>query len=193
MRAICVFCGSSPGADPDYLAQARELGAFLAAEGLTLVYGGASVGLMGAAADAALAAGGRVIGVLPDFLKRKELAHAGLSELVTVTSMHERKARMAELSDGFMALPGGLGTLEELCEAATWAQLGLHAKPCGLLNVGGYYDAFLDFLATMARERFMREQHQGLILAAETPQALLEKMRAFTPVTAPKWLDGKRI
>lgn len=191
MQRVCVFCGSSPGTDPIYVEAAHRLGRLLAEEGITVVYGGARVGLMGSLADAALAAGGQVIGVLPDFLKRKELEHHGLTELMIVPSMHERKARMAELAEGFIALPGGMGTLEEFCEVVTWAQLGLHEKPCGLLNVHGYYDPLLTFVERMTAEGFVREKHQGLVLSAETPDALLEAMRAFTPIHVEKWVDRR--
>lgn len=189
MKSVCVFCGSNPGGDPRFLESAKALGAYLAGQGLTMVYGGASVGLMGAAATACLTAGGRVVGVLPDFLKKKELAHTGLTELHVVPSMHERKARMAELSDGFIALPGGMGTLEEFCEIVTWAQLGLHAKPCGLLNVAGFYDPFLALVAGMVANRFVREAHADIVLSAPAPEGLLAAMRAYRPVKAPKWID----
>jgi len=189
MKSVCVFCGSNPGGDPLFLETAKALGAFLAREGLTVVYGGASVGLMGATANACLAAGGKVVGVLPDFLKKKELAHTGLTQLYVVPSMHERKALMAELSDGFVALPGGMGTLEEFCEIVTWAQLGLHAKPCGLLNVGGFYDPLLALVRTMVENRFVRDAHAGIVLSAPTPGTLLAAMRAYRPVQAPKWID----
>ncbi len=189
MKNVCVFCGSNPGGDPVFLETAKSLGAFLAREGLTVVYGGASVGLMGATANACLAAGGKVVGVLPDFLKKKELAHTGLTELHVVPSMHERKALMAELSDGFVALPGGMGTLEEFCEIVTWAQLGLHAKPCGLLNVGGFYDPLLALVRTMVENRFVRDAHADIVLAAPTSETLLAAMRAYRPVAAPKWID----
>jgi uncharacterized protein (TIGR00730 family) len=189
MKSVCVFCGSNPGGDPRFLESAKALGAFLAREGLTMVYGGASVGLMGATATACLTAGGQVVGVLPDFLMKKELAHTGLTELHVVPSMHERKALMAELSDGFVALPGGMGTLEEFCEIVTWAQLGLHAKPCGLLNVAGFYEPLLALVEGMVANRFVREAHAGIVLSAPTPEGLLAAMRAYRPVTAPKWID----
>ena len=191
MQSVCVFCGSSSGTDPAYVEAAAGLGRLLAAEGLTLVYGGACVGLMGAVADATLAAGGRAVGVLPDFLRRKELAHPRLSELHVVSSMHERKARMAELAEGFIALPGGMGTLEEFCEIITWAQLGLHEKPCGLLNIQHYYDPLIEFVERMASEGFVREKHTGLVLSAETPEEMLTAMRAFTPIRIEKWLDSR--
>lgn len=189
MKSVCVFCGSNTGGDPVFLETAKALGAFLAQEGLTVVYGGASVGLMGATANACLSAGGQVVGVLPDFLKKKELEHTGLSQLHVVPSMHERKALMAELSDGFVALPGGMGTLEEFCEIVTWAQLGLHAKPCGLLNVAGFYDPLLALVRTMVENRFVRDAHADIVLSAPTPGTLLSAMRAYRPVSAPKWID----
>ncbi|HML53362.1 MAG TPA: TIGR00730 family Rossman fold protein [Solidesulfovibrio magneticus] len=191
MQSVCVFCGSSSGADPLYVDVADRLGKLLAAEGITLVYGGACVGLMGAVADATLAAGGKAIGVLPDFLRRKELAHPRLTELFVVSSMHERKARMAELADGFIALPGGMGTLEEFCEIITWAQLGLHQKPCCLLNVQEYYEPLLRFVDRMAGEGFLKEQQKGLVLSADTPEKALAAMRGFEPVIVPKWVDRK--
>ncbi|QAZ67793.1 LOG family protein [Solidesulfovibrio carbinolicus] len=191
MQSVCVFCGSSSGADPIYVDVADRLGKLLAAEGITLVYGGACVGLMGAVADATLAAGGKAIGVLPDFLRRKELAYPRLTELFVVSSMHERKARMAELADGFIALPGGMGTLEEFCEIITWAQLGLHQKPCCLLNVQEYYEPLLRFVDRMAGEGFLKEQQKGLVLSAPTPEEALTAMRGFEPVIVPKWVDRK--
>ncbi|HCR13641.1 TIGR00730 family Rossman fold protein [Solidesulfovibrio sp.] len=191
MQSVCVFCGSSSGFDPAYVDTANALGRLLAAEGLTLVYGGACVGLMGAVADATLAAGGKAVGVLPDFLRRKELAHPKLTELHVVSSMHERKARMAELADGFIALPGGMGTLEEFCEIITWAQLGLHKKPCGLLNVQHYYDPLLECVSRMADEGFLRVEHKGLVLHNDTPEGLIVDMRAFEPLRVEKWVDRK--
>ena len=191
MQSVCVFCGSSSGLDPAYVDAATRLGRVLAEEHITLVYGGACVGLMGAVADAALAAGGKAIGVLPDFLRRKELAHPRLTELFVVSSMHERKARMAELADGFIALPGGMGTLEEFCEIITWAQLGLHQKPCCLLNVQEYYEPLLRFVDRMAGEGFLKEQQKGLVLSAPTPEEALTAMREFEPVIVPKWVDRK--
>jgi uncharacterized protein (TIGR00730 family) len=191
MRSVCVFCGSSSGLDPAYVEAANRLGRLLAEEHITLVYGGACVGLMGAVADAVLAAGGKAIGVLPDFLRRKELAHPRLTELHIVTSMHERKARMAALAEAFIALPGGMGTLEEFCEIITWAQLGLHEKPCGLLNIQSYYNPLLQFVERMADEGFLKEKHKGLVLSADTPEGLLVAMRAFEPVRVEKWVDRR--
>lgn len=191
MQSVCVFCGSASGTDPAYVDAATALGQLLAAQGLTLVYGGACVGLMGAVADAVLAAGGKAIGVLPDFLRRKELAHPRLTELHVVSSMHERKARMAELSDGFIAMPGGMGTLEEFCEIITWAQLGLHEKPCGLLNIQEYYAPLLQFVDRMAAEGFLKEKQKGLVLSSDTPEGLLAAMRAFEPIRVQKWVDSR--
>ena len=166
LRRVAVYCGSADGNDPAFLAEARALGKGIAAAGLGLVYGGASVGLMGAVADAALAGGAEVIGVLPDVLAGKEIAHAGLTRLELVTTMHERKARMAELADAFLVLPGGYGTLEELLEAVTWAQLRLHAKPCILINTAGYWDGLLKFLDTALAAGFLKAKNRELLLVA---------------------------
>jgi uncharacterized protein (TIGR00730 family) len=191
MKSICVFCGSSSGADPAYVDAAQALGRLLADEEITLIYGGACVGLMGAVADATLSAGGKAVGVLPDFLRRKELAHPRLTELHVVSSMHERKARMAELAEGFIAMPGGMGTLEEFCEIITWAQLGLHEKPCGLLNLQGYYDPLLAFVGRMSDEGFLKEKHKGLVLSSDTAEDLLSSMRTFEPIRVQKWVDTR--
>ena len=185
---ICVFCGSNFGRLPAYAEAAALLGQTLAREGIGLVYGGASVGLMGTVADAALAAGGEVIGVLPQALKDKELAHLGLTELHVVASMHERKALMADLSDGFIALPGGVGTLEELFEIWTWGQLGFHRKPAGILNIAGYYDALAAFLDHVAGEGFMKAENRAMLLAEEDPSRLIAAMRAYQPPTVSKWI-----
>jgi uncharacterized protein (TIGR00730 family) len=179
MNRICVFCGSSPGHDPRYLEAARATGRLLAARGLGLVYGGGSAGLMGAVADAALAAGGEVIGVIPQVLQIRELAHRSLTTLHVVGSMHERKALMAELSDGFVALPGGMGTLEELSEVLTWAQLGLHARPVGLLDVAGYYRPLVQFFDQAVSAGFLRPVHRRLLLVGEEPGALLDQLAAW--------------
>ncbi len=188
IRALCVFCGSSIGARPEYRSAATRLGTFLAANGIGLVYGGASVGLMGAVADAALEAGGRVVGVIPRRLVDRELAHPGLSELHVTESMHERKALMSELSDAFAALPGGFGTLEELAEVTTWAQLGLHRKPIGLLNVGGYFDLLLEFAGRMVAEGFMSPEHRRLLVTASSAEELLAGLRSFRSPITEKWL-----
>lgn len=188
MKTICVFCGSSPGARPEYLHAARALGTLLAGQGIGLVYGGASVGLMGAVADAVLAGGGRVTGVIPRHLVSKEVAHQTLADLRIVGSMHERKALMAELADGFIALPGGFGTFEELCEVLTWSQLGLHQKPVGLLNVLGYYDPLLALCDHGVREQFLKPEHRALLLCADEPPTLLARLRDYQPVALPKWI-----
>jgi uncharacterized protein (TIGR00730 family) len=178
MRRLCVFAGSSPGADPRYAEAARGLAASLTARGLGLVYGGGSVGLMGVIADAMLARGGEVIGVIPRALATKEVAHQGLADLRVVASMHERKALMAELADGFVALPGGFGTFEELLEMVTWAQLGLHRKPIGLLSVAGYFDALVALIEHAIAERFVRPEYRALVVSAAEPAALLDSMTA---------------
>jgi len=189
MKRICVFCGSSPGADTSYVATARALGRELAGRGLGLVYGGASVGLMGAVADGALSGGGEVVGVIPGALEAKELAHRGLTRLEVVASMHERKARMAELADGFIALPGGMGTLEEMAEILTWAQLGLHRKACALLDVGGYWEPLVAFFDHAVQERFLRPEHRALLLVGREPGPLLDDMERYAPVYPEKWID----
>ncbi|MBI4606309.1 MAG: TIGR00730 family Rossman fold protein [Planctomycetes bacterium] len=181
MKRVCVFCGSSSGARPEYAAAAGALGAAIARRGLELVYGGGSVGLMGIAADAALAAGGRVVGVIPRALATKELMHTGLQDLRIVSTMHERKALMVELTDAFVALPGGLGTIEELCEVVTWAQLGIHEKPCAVLNVAGYFDPLLALLDHAVEEGFVRERHRALVLTAASVDDLFEVLDAYRP------------
>lgn len=189
IRRVCVYCGSSPGAQPAYAEAARALGTLLAVEGIGLVTGGGRVGLMGAVADAVLAAGGEAVGVIPQALVDREVAHEGLTRLHVVQTMHERKALMADLSDAFVALPGGLGTLEEISEMLTWAQLGIHHKPCGLLNVAGYYAPLVQFLDHAVEERFVRRAHREMITTATDAQALLDGLRAHAPPTAGKWLD----
>ena len=189
LKAICVFCGASPGAQPSYTEAARALGRTLAERGITLVYGGGAVGLMGVVADAALEAGGEVIGIIPQSLERAEIGHKGLTRLEVVDGMHARKARMAELADAFVALPGGLGTLEELFEVWTWGQLGYHEKPLGLLEVGGFYEQLGQFLDHMVAERFVRDAHRQMLQIAHTPEALLEALGTYQPDTAPKWVD----
>ena len=188
MQSVCVFCGSNPGARHVYAEAARALGRTLAERGLRLVYGGAAVGLMGTLADAALAAGGNVVGVIPGVLVAREIAHAGLTEIRVVDSMHERKSVMAELSDGFIALPGGAGTLEELFEVWTWSQLGLHGKPVGLLNVEGYFDALIAFLDHQTDERFMRREHRDMLLVDADPALLLKRFAAYRPPLVEKWI-----
>ncbi|WP_316676614.1 TIGR00730 family Rossman fold protein [uncultured Tolumonas sp.] len=189
LGSICVYCGSSEGRNEAYGTAARSLGRLLAAQGITLVYGGANVGLMRILADSALAAGGRVVGVMPQALVAKEKAHRGLSEFHVADSMHERKALMAELSDGFIALPGGAGTLDELFEMWTWAQLGFHGKPCGLLNVAAYYDPLTAFLDHAVREGFVRDLHRDMLVIAERPEDMLDRFRAYRPPAVEKWIQ----
>jgi uncharacterized protein (TIGR00730 family) len=190
VRRLCVFCGSSPGARPAYGAAAEELGRLLVEEGIGLVYGGGQVGLMGRLADAVLSAGGEITGVLPRALVAKEIGHPGLSDLRVVGSMHERKALMADLSDGFVALPGGLGTVEELFEVYTWSQLGLHLKPCALLDVDGYYEGIATFLSHAVEERFLRDDHRDMLIVEREPSTLIERLRRFEPAAiVPKWID----
>lgn len=184
MKSICVFCGSNPGHRPEYLEVARATGRSIARRRLTLVYGGGRVGLMGAVADAALAAGGRVVGVIPQLLLDREVGHAGLSELHVVTTLSERKSMMAELSDGFLALPGGIGTLDELFEAWTWTQLDLHRKPCGLLNQAGYYDALVAFLDYTVAEGFQRPRHRAALLVGAAVETLLDQLQAAKSASA---------
>ncbi len=188
MNSICVFCGSHPGNDPSYAEAARTLGRTLAERDVTLVYGGGHVGLMGIVADAALGAGGEAIGVMPRSLVDREIGHTGLTKLHVVRSMHERKALMSELSDGFVALPGGNGTLEEFFEVLTWAQLGEHAKPCGLLNVAGYYDPLLKVFDQMVEKDFLKKAHRELVLVEEDSSALLERFRHYEPPKTVKWI-----
>jgi uncharacterized protein (TIGR00730 family) len=190
VRRVCVFCGSSPGARPAYAEAAEELAALLVANGIGVVYGGGGVGLMGRLADAVLARGGEITGVIPDALVDREIGHPGVRDMRTVGSMHERKALMAELSDAFVALPGGIGTLEELVEVFTWSQLGLHRKPSGLLDVEGYYEELAAFLDHAVRERFLREEHRSTLIVEREPAALLERLRAYEPeAIQPKWID----
>lgn len=189
MKRICVFCGSSAGNRPKYRAYAEELGAELVRRNIGLVYGGGNVGLMGAIADSVLKAGGEAVGVIPEHLMAREIGHKQLTKLHVVRSMHERKALMADLSDAFIALPGGFGTLEEFFEVLTWSQLGLHAKPCGILNVLDYYSPLLAMLDRAVDERFLKAQNRALILARETPTELLQALEEWSPVHVEKWLD----
>jgi uncharacterized protein (TIGR00730 family) len=190
MKRVCVFCGSSAGTRPVYAEAARAMGRLLAERGIGLVYGGGRVGLMGEVADAVLAAGGEVTGVIPRGLMEREVGHRGLTTLHVTGTMHERKALMVDLSDGFVALPGGYGTLDELCEALTWSQLGIHARPCGILNVDGYFDALLALFDHAAREGFVREAHRRLVLEASQPAALLDAMAGFQAPVTEKWIRG---
>jgi uncharacterized protein (TIGR00730 family) len=190
LKRICVFAGSSAGARPEYRAAAEELGRTLAKRQVKVVFGGGHVGLMGALADAMLAGHGHVIGVIPESLVAREIAHTGLSDLRIVSSMHERKAMMADLADAFVALPGGWGTLEEFFEVLTWAQLGLHQKPCVLLNVAGYFDGLLSFLEHSINERFVRRENGALVLVATSVDGMLEQLDRYrAPLPAEKWID----
>lgn len=189
LKSICVYCGSNVGARPEYTAAATAVGELLASQEIRIVYGGGRVGLMGIVADAAIAASGEVIGIIPRSLDRREIAHRGVSELHVVDSMHERKALMNELSDGFIALPGGFGTFEELCEMLTWAQLGIHGKPVGLLNVAGYFAPLIELFDHAVSERFLHPDHRALLLNDTVPQTLLERMKRFEPPITPKWME----
>jgi uncharacterized protein (TIGR00730 family) len=188
VKSVCVYCGSNAGSDPVYAEAAKALAQTLAAHGLRVVYGGAHVGLMGLIADTALAGGAEVVGVIPKVLVEWEVAHTGLTELHVVENMHERKALMAELADAFVALPGGIGTLEELIEVYTWSQLGMHRKPLGVLNVNGYYDSLAAFLDEAVRERFLPAQHREVLIFEPDPETLLARMAGARPPTAEKWL-----
>ncbi len=189
MRNVCVFCGSSDGARPAYAGAARALGAEVARRGLRLVYGGGKVGLMGAVADAALAAGGEVVGVMPKALLEKEIGHGDLTDLKVVGSMHERKGLMADLSDGFLALPGGYGTFEEFLEVLSWAQLSYHEKPCALLDVGGFFGPLLGLFDRAVREGFVHPDHRALVLAGRDPAGLLDAMGRHSPPETKKWVS----
>jgi hypothetical protein len=182
MKRLAIYCGSATPADTTYIDAAREIGRTLAERGIGVVYGGGRLGLMGAIADSALEAGGEVIGVIPQALVDAEVAHRGLSELYVVSGMHERKAKFTELADGFVTIPGGTGTMDELWEALSWAQLGYHADPVGLLNVAGYYDHLIAFWSKMGDVGFLRAQHRDLLIVADTLDVLLERMRAHVPV-----------
>jgi uncharacterized protein (TIGR00730 family) len=190
IQSVCVFCGSSCGSRPEYKRAAEEMGALLASRKIRLIYGGGNVGLMGAVADASLAAGGAVTGVIPQALMDREIAHRGLTELRVVKSMHERKAMMADLAGAFVALPGGFGTFEEFFEVLTWTQLGLQQKACGLVNVMGYYDSLLSLLEKAEEEGFLPAAHRKLVLAADSAGEVLELVMDFKPRVAPKWIGG---
>jgi len=189
MKNICVYCGSNPGRLAAYADGARSLAKALVDRDLGLVYGGASVGIMGLIANSVLQLGGRAVGVIPEALKRKEIEHTGLTELHVTRSMHERKTLMADLSDGFIALPGGVGTLEEIFEVWTWAQLGFHAKPCGLLNVAGYYDGLTAFLDHTVAEQFVRPAHRSTLMVEPTPDVLLDRFASYQAPTVQKWVE----
>jgi uncharacterized protein (TIGR00730 family) len=192
VQSVCVFCGSSRGDDPAYRQAARSLGTKLAESEVRLIFGGGHVGLMGEISNAALAAGGDVIGVIPKFLVERELAHEGLTDLRIVGSMHERKALMSDLSEAFIALPGGTGTLEEFFEVLTWAQLGEHAKPCGLLNVAGYYDPLITVFDRMVGTGFLSEANRALLLVEDDPDRLLERFDQYEPPSTAKWMDRSK-
>jgi uncharacterized protein (TIGR00730 family) len=191
MKSVAVYCGANAGANEMYTQQAQEMGRVLAERGMTLVYGGGRVGLMGAVADSALAHGGKVIGVIPDFLVAKEVEHRGVTELHIVKSMHERKLLMADLAEGFVAMPGGYGTMEELFEVLTWGQLGLHKKPIGVLNVAGYYDHLLRALDHMADEDLLRRENRNQLLSNPDPNGMIEEMLAYQPLNLEKWLTPR--
>jgi uncharacterized protein (TIGR00730 family) len=190
LRTVCLYAGSSPGADPTYAQAAADVAALLARRGIGIVYGGASVGLMGVLADAAMDAGGEVVGVLPRALQSREIGHRGLARLELVDTMHERKARMSELADAFIALPGGLGTLEEVFEAVTWTMLGIHTKPVGLLSVGGYYDPLEELLDRARDQGFLRAEHRALLLSDGDPASLVERLTRWEPVHASRWTSS---
>lgn len=193
MKRITVFCASSFGTEKIYEEQAIALGKTLAEQNIELVYGGANVGLMGAVADGTLNAGGKVIGVLPDFLRSKEIAHQGLTELILVESMHERKTKMNDLCDGVIALPGGFGTLEELFEMLTWAQLGLHKKPIAVLNINGFYDSLIELLKVMVQKGVLKEVNAEMLLVSDNIEDLLNQMKSYTAPTVGKWIDKKEV
>ncbi|WP_029272972.1 TIGR00730 family Rossman fold protein [Flavobacterium sp. KJJ] len=193
MKRITVFCASSFGTDKIYEEQAIALGRTLAEQNIELVYGGANVGLMGAVADGTLNAGGKVIGVLPNFLRSKEIAHQGLTELILVESMHERKTKMNDLCDGVIALPGGFGTLEELFEMLTWAQLGLHKKPIAILNINGFYDSLIELTEVMVEKGLLKDANQKMLLVSDNIDDLLEQMKNYVPPTVGKWIDSKKL
>lgn len=193
LKSLCVYCGSSVGRDTVYADAARSLARVMVERGIRLVFGGGSVGIMGAVADEVLRLGGEAVGVIPQALMRKELAHAGLTEMHVTPSMHARKTLMAELSDAFVALPGGIGTFEELFEVWTWGQLGFHDKPCAILNVGGYYDRLVEFLDHASAEEFVRPVHRGMLIVESDPELLLERFSAYQPPAQPKWVKSDEI
>jgi len=193
MNSICVFCGSNTGTDPLYAAYARKLGALLAEKKIDLVYGAGNVGLMGVIADACLDAGGKVIGVIPGFLMAKEVGHTGLTELIQTESMHERKQIMSDRSQGFIAMPGGMGTMDEVCEIMTWAQLGLHSDPIGFLNVEGYYDPLLSFFDDMVEKKFLHQKNREMIMSHSEPEELIKLMDAYQAPNVEKWIDRAQV
>jgi uncharacterized protein (TIGR00730 family) len=193
MKRITVFCGSSLGSDDVYRSQANLLGKTLAKQNIELVYGGAKIGLMGAVADGALSEGGKVIGVLPKFLRSKEIAHENLTQLILVDSMHERKTKMNELCDGVIALPGGFGTMEEFFEMLTWGQLGLHQKPIAILNINGFYNSLIDLVQTMVDKGLLKEVNQKMLLVSNDMDDLINKMRSYVPPVVGKWINEEAV
>jgi uncharacterized protein (TIGR00730 family) len=189
LTSVAVYCGSSPGADPGFTAAASALGRSLARRGIRVVYGGGHVGLMGVLADAARSEGGEVHGVITRALEAKEIAHSSLTSLKVVETMHERKAAMADLADGFVMMPGGFGTLDEFFEVVTWTQLGVHVKPCGILNVNGFFDPLLAQIAQAAEQRFLRPDHRDLVIVEQDPGRLIDRLGSWVPVVVDKWLD----
>lgn len=188
MKSICIYCGSNPGRQEAYSRAARDLARTLVNRNLKLVYGGTSVGIMGLIADTVLQLGGEAVGVIPEALVRKEVAHPNLTELHVTQSMHERKTLMADLSDGFIAMPGGIGTLEEIFEIWTWAQLGFHKKPCGLLNIEGYFDSLTAFFEHAVAEQFVKQPHRSMLLVDSAPETLLDRFASYEPTTIQKWI-----
>lgn len=193
MKSVCVFCGSNPGNDPVYAEAARAMGREVARRGMVLVYGGGAVGLMGIVADAALDAGGEVHGVIPRALREKEIGHYTLTRLEIVETMHERKARMAELSEGFIAMPGGIGTFEEIFEIWTWGQLGIHSKPLGFLNVAGFYDPLASFLDATVDAGFLKPMHRAIAMTDTQPETLLDRMETYVPTATIKWIEKEQV
>ncbi len=192
MKKICIFCGSSPGSEKSYQQEAESFGELLVDKGYEMVYGGGSTGMMGFIANACLAKGGKVTGVIPSFLVAKEVGHNGLTEIIEVESMHERKQKMADISDAFVAMPGGMGTMDELCEIVTWSQLGLHTKPIGVLNINSYFDPFIKFMDHMVSQRYLSVVNRKIIVSDKNPEELLKKMQNYDPPVAEKWLDRHR-
>lgn len=192
MDSVAVFCGSSTGNDSEVIQAAYQLGGVLAIQNINLVYGGAKIGLMGQVADGVLNQNGKVVGVIPDFLKRKEVFHPDITELIVVETMHQRKLKMHEISDGFIALPGGYGTLEELFEIITWGQLGLHQKPIGILNCNNFFDSMLQFLDTMVTQGFLKQANRDMLLVDDSPEGLLTQMENYKPQAIPKWIEKEQ-
>ncbi|SDL64427.1 hypothetical protein SAMN05660337_3484 [Maridesulfovibrio ferrireducens] len=193
MKSLCIFLGANPGNDEKYAEAARNMGRELAKRKITTIYGGSDMGLMGILAESALEAGGKVIGVIPDSLVKKNVSHPNLTELHVTESMHERKALMAELSDGFIAMPGGIGTMDEIFEIFTWAQLGFHNKPCGLLNIDGYYDKLLDFLGSVVEEGFLKGVHKDMLLTASSPAGIIDSFAGYEPPVVSKWVEKAKV